>query len=279
MSASTGITSPSAGMIEQLLPALLMAAILMSVVPVPDAAAAGSPAARLPELTVIESSEAGVSLSFALPELKLEPAEAGGRRFTLATIPGGSLAGEVGQPAIPTFTRLVAIPNRSGVRVTVTPEQEEILTGHQLLPMQPDEGEAFAYDVAAYSRQGYGDRPLAREGGPAVLRDLRTVPVTFSPVQFDPAAGKIRVVRRMRVDVEFAGVDLRNTTQDRERPLTPSFYNLYRQTVANFPEMNAGELVPGTYLIVCPDNSSVVDRLQPLVEWRERKGNPVILAT
>ncbi|MBD3334062.1 MAG: hypothetical protein GF355_00935, partial [Candidatus Eisenbacteria bacterium] len=246
------------------------------------AAAADHPVedGRMPEVTVIESSESGVGLSFEMPELVLETVDADGRRFTLATIPGGSLAGEVGQPALPAFSRLVAIPNRSGVRITVTPEEEEILTGHQILPMQPDEEDApFALDQTAYSRQGYGDRPLARHGDPAILRDLRVVPLTFSPVQFDPAEGTVRVVRRMRVEVEFAGVDLRNARQDNDRPMTPSFYNLYRRTVANFPEMEQSELVPGSYLIICPNNSSVVDLLQPLVEWRERKGNPVILAT
>ena len=62
--------------------------------------------------------------------------------------------------------------------------------------------------------------------------------------------------------------------------MAPSFDRLYRHVVINYAGPPRGETVaPGTYLVICVDNSTVVNRLQPLLEWRERKGLPVYLAT
>ena len=146
--------------------------------------------------------------------------------------------------------------------------------------MQDEEATTFAYDAAAYERIGYGNEPWVQAGEPALLGGLRVVPVSFSPVQYDPSRGTLRIARRMVVEVTYAGEDLRNTPPARQRPITPSFDAIYRELVLGYAGPARGQQVRhGTYLIICPNNASVISRLQPLIDWRQRQGLPVRLAT
>ncbi len=263
------------------LAASLLGVLLVISSSCPASSSPQEPAAgQLPVVELLSADESRVDLLFELTDYKVEELTVGEELFHLVTIPGGAHAGAVGAPAVPTFTRLVAIPDDAGVTISVVPEQEEERPGFQLLPVQADEGDGFAYDPVAYARDGFGQAGRASVGRPAILRDLRVVPLTFRPIAYDPARGVLRVTRRMRVEVTFAGRDEENAKRRHRRTVAPSFDRLYRNAVVNYTEQLRGEAVaPGTYLLICPDNSTVVNLLQPLVEWRQRKGTPVYLAT
>ena len=233
-----------------------------------------------PTITVLSSNDRGVDLVFELPAVSIDDVTAGGRQFRTVAIPGGDLEGDVGQPAIPVFTRLLAIPDRAAVTVTAMREDDSELTGPPLAPMQTEEGSDVAYDEAAYAVDSYGATSATDAGHPGIMRDLRLVTLTFRPVQYNPARQTLKISSRIHVRVDFAGVDLENARTPRPRPMAPSFDRIYRELVANYSGPPAGEqATPGTYLIICPNTSEVISRLQPLVQWRMRKGMPTRLVT
>ena len=81
---------------------------------------------------------------------------------------------------LPTFSRLIQIPDEAGVSVDVNVVETRELQGYRPMPMQPDGAQAFTIDAAAYSRTGYGDAPQVSVGEPALARNLRVVPITFN---------------------------------------------------------------------------------------------------
>jgi hypothetical protein len=233
-----------------------------------------------PQLRLLSRSVTGMRVEFTLPALDVEEIPVDGETFQSVAIPGGGDKGTLGAPALPTFGRFVLVPDRSGVTVTATVEEEEEVAGYRIVPMQDEEATTFAYDAAAYARTGYGNDPWVTAGEPALLGGLRVVPVSFSPVRYDPSQGKLKIARRMVVEVTYAGQDLRNTPSTRRRPISPSFDTIYRQLVLGYDGPTRGQAVqPGTYLIICPNDQGVVSRLQPLINWRQRQGLPVRLAT
>ncbi len=235
-----------------------------------------------PRVEVLSSDAAHVRLQFELPQIVMEDVEVAGREFRIVSIPGGVLSGEPGEPAIPTFARFVAIPDEAGVRVTAVVEETEEFHGCDLIPMQADEGGDFAYDEAAYAQIGFTQAAHAGTGRPAIFRDLRVVPLTFRPVRYDPARHTLSVAHRMRVDVTFEGRDPRNVRRSRTRSIPPSFDRLYRGVVVNYDDVRQDRglhVAPGTYLVICQDIPDVINRLAPLVQWRQQKGTPVYLAT
>ncbi len=233
-----------------------------------------------PSVQVLEEDSQHLLLEFELPALEVLPIDVGGATYHVLAIEGGGVMGSVGAPMLPTFSRLIAIPDRAGVQIEAQVSESRELVGYRPVPMQPDTGEEFVIDAAAYARQGYGPSESAQIGEPALMRGLRVIPISFQPVQYDPARGTVAVAGRMQVRVAFAGEDLRSVPTRDARPLPQSFDRLFGQLVVNYPGARDGQLAElGTYVLICQDNSSILSALQPLVEWRTRMGYEVHLVT
>jgi hypothetical protein len=237
----------------------------------------------IPRIEVLSTRSDGVTLEFRLPAIMVEDITVNGESFQNVTIPGGWTTGAIGAPEIPTFTRMVSIPATAAVRIRTTVTQEEELRGYRLNPMQPDneENPPFTIDRSAYTRNDFGTSPIAAVGRPAVLRDLRIVPLRFQPVRYNPTTGVCKVARTVRVEVEFSGNDPENVLESvPPRPIALSFDRMYRELVVNYrgPESGLG-VMPGTWVVICQNDANVTSRLQPLLDWHKRKGYPVRLAT
>ena len=252
-----------------------------------------------PQIEVVSSSPRGVTLEFTLPALTVDEVTAiDGRPYQIVAIPGGGSTGPIGAPEIPVFTRLVSIPATSGVRIAAaTVIEEETLSGYRLSPVQPDDTDrpgAFAYDATAYARDDFGPPTLSAAGltgGPAILRDLRTVPLMIQPVRFNPIRGTLRVARRVRIEVAVEGTNLECAlpTESDASPIAASFDRIYRELIVNYdPSTGQGiggersgshvGVGSGVWVAICPNND-VVTHIQPLADWHKRKGTPVRIAT
>ncbi len=238
-----------------------------------------------PRIDVISADDSGVRFTFDLPALEVQTYDLDGTLYQTVTFPGSELQGANGEPCLPAFTRYVAIPAASGAQVNIVSAEEQTLAGYRLLPMQAEENETFAIDRELYGRDAF----LALEarsvvaGNPSVLRGLRVVPITFTPVSYNPATGELRAAHHIEVSVDFGGEDLRNQLP-REVPLTPAFDRLYRSMVLNYDtgEQSAPASVAphqGTYLVISKPNPDWVNRLEPLLEWRRRMGYNVVHVT
>jgi len=116
---------------------------------------------------------------------------------------------------------------------------------------------------------------------PMVIRGHRILPVTFYPVQFNPVQGKLRVYSKIEVRIEYdypAHVDAVPSRLE-----SPAFVTLCEGLIANYryrPDFHADPYVPlwepeqedlgAEYLIITHDD--FYDAVQPLAEWKERKG-------
>ncbi len=250
----------------------------------PLTVAGANEAAERPRIDVLSSSADGLTLEFTLPAITVDPVTVDGLTFQKVAIPGGASIGEIGQPEIPIFSRLVMIPAASGVRIATTITEEDELAGYRLSPMQSDTEThpAFAFDAASYARDTFGNTPTAVVGRPAVLRDLRVVPLRFAPLRYNPATGSLKVARTVRIDVSFEGQDAENELPSpASRPIAPSFDRIYRDLVVNYGGSREASLgvAPGTWVVICANDANVVSKLQPLLTWHQRKGYPVRLAT
>ncbi len=207
-------------------------------------AAPGEP----PRLQVLSSDDRGIRLVVELPELATEDVVEAGRNRTLASIPGGGFDGRPGEPAIPTFARLIAVPPGASVRVRAVSLEQEERVGTRLATMPaPGEREFGPEHRAAAAGGAVADaaapapaagHSLVRMGTPAVLRDLVVVDLTFRPVAHDPERGTLTITRRMEVEIDFVAGD---SSPDHPTPrptlqpsIPPSFDRLYRELVLNY---------------------------------------------
>jgi len=231
-------------------------------------------------IRVLEETSDGLRLEFELPVLRAQSVEFGGTTYHALEIEGGGESGADGEPLLPTFSRFIQIPDRAGVTIEVLSKETTTIAGILPLPAQPGDGTDFVVNESVYLRDDFGATSDAAVGEPALARDLRLVPITFNPVHCNLADGSIEVAGRMEVRITFEGEDLRNVRTEHNQILPQSFDRIYRNTVVNYDGPRDDQAVGrGGYVIICPNNASVVTALEPLVDWRTRKGFDVTLAT
>ena len=233
-----------------------------------------------PQIRLEHAGDTGLTLEFTLPAVTAEDVDHGGEAYQRLAIPGGGLAGSAGAPALPTFSRFVAVPEGAEATVTIASMEEDAEEGYRIAPAQDSDDAEFVVDPQAYARSGFGTDPVARMEPAASWRGLRVAPLTFAPVRYDPTTGQLRIVRHARVEISFTGGSTGGKSLAPSRPVPDSFDRLYRALVVNYPARSALDAaVHGTWLLICPNNADVINRLQPLVDWRQRQGYPVHVAT
>ena len=161
---------------------------------------------RGPTVRVLEETDQGVRLEFELPAIEVQPIEVDGETYHVLAIEGGEFEGEIGSPMLPTFGRLIQIPDDAGVSFETTVVETRELSG---LPADAD---------AAGRAGGVRDRPRGlragrlRRGAPGAARASRRWRATcascrssFAPVRYDPARGTVEVAGRIEVRVQLRG--------------------------------------------------------------------------
>jgi len=92
-------------------------------------------ASELPGLELVTQDETSCRIDFRLPYLQMEEVVAEGKTYQALTIPGGGMAGEIGQPGLPTFSGLVAIPEGKSVQCELISHNKRTLSGYRVLPV------------------------------------------------------------------------------------------------------------------------------------------------
>jgi len=226
-----------------------------------------------------------MSLHFQAPRLEIMPQEAAGQEFQLLNIPGAELDGPVGQPALPLYTRMVAIPDGFTLEVVDLSSRKVPLEGsYKPWPAQDIRAKGDAdirLDSAYYLGRSLAAAPAAVSvGQPGLMRGLRVVPVYFRPVSWNPADGTTAVLAEMDVELRLVPSSDGNKSSLDNRPLPESFARMYEQDVIGFDrDAVAVHEGPGTYLIIYPDVASVASAIEPLVDWRARQGYNVLTAS
>jgi len=238
--------------------------------------------AGTPSIRVTDMSDDVLTLEVEFPLLHHEDLVIDGVDYQRLAIPDCGFYGRDGEAGLPGLSRLVAIPDHVAARVRVVRAETKTFSGYNLLPLQPDDAENLVRDAEYYSRKGYGDIPVVTIGEPAIMRNLRVVPVTFNPVRYNPATGQVEVSYRQTVEITFGGADARNAAPRRRDAVTESFATMYRHAILNYDEIAAtngakGAAQPGSFLYIHLDAAGIVESLEPLLDWRRRQGYNVVL--
>jgi hypothetical protein len=229
-----------------------------------------------PTVEILDRTQDLMRVEFTLPALDLQEMSIEGELFQTFAIPGGGQIGEDGQASLPTFSRLVAVPEGVAVSLRVINSDEQSFDNYRPLPMQPADAREFVMDRGWYASGAPEIQAQAVVGEPAIMRDLRVVPVNFQPVSYDPASGRLSVATRIEFELDFSGVDNRNAAPVHRDLIPESFDALYRDAVVGY---RAGEsnVAPGSILYI--STGSVNSQIEPLLEWRRRQGYNVVHST
>ncbi|MBK8130602.1 MAG: hypothetical protein IPK53_17455 [bacterium] len=231
---------------------------------------------------VIDPDPSSVHVRLFDPILQYEPVQLGDRTFTAVKVGGEGTTTKQGEPSIPWATRLIMVSRTGGVAATVTTSSYTTIENIDVAPKQPYEGEelaqrldglGYAIQSDLYAEDAWYPQEIATITTPATLRDVRFVSLAMSPVQYNPARRELRVYDNIEVVIENVGGIGENEIVVNPEFISPSFKKLYER-FENFAgsALDALPVLPGKYLVICPNNATNTPEAQRLVDWHRRKG-------
>jgi uncharacterized cupredoxin-like copper-binding protein len=193
---------------------------------------------------------------------------------------------EIGKPALPRFSRLIAIPDAGNVEFDIIYTEEEIISNVNIFPRQNPQSESqpadneFVIDKAFYNRGEVFPGKVVEIGKPAIMRDFRIVNVTINPFQYDPRSKELRIVTNVDIIVNTSGTTGKNIKQT-NRKLSRFFEPIYQSTILNYESVNTREdgFQQPCYLFIYLDDSTIETNLEYLTDWKHQKGFEVHTAS
>lgn len=195
---------------------------------------------------------------------------------------------EKGLPQLPIYRRSLVIPDAAAMSYRIiSSDIEEVYTE----PIMPSKGHitrdidpsTIPYTFSNFYRTDswYPENNLVMEE-PFIVRDLRGMTVQFNPIQYNPAENKLRIYKRIVVEVFTDPSKSVMNPMVRLQPLTrvaSEFTEIYRTLFMNYGLDNYrydSIPEPGRLLVIYASQYTAV--ITPWVQWKTERGLTVLTA-
>ena len=231
------------------------------------------------EMLIQRSDDQAIEVYFNFPGVETHMVNHLGEDFRLLTIEGEGVSGTIGAPEVPLITRFFAIPDRARVLIgSITPEYRAYQGIHPYPHQEYEYGNPTQDSNWELNPKYYRDNELfpqkwVRLGEPVILRDFRIIPVTISPIRALASTGEVQVLTGIQVELAFDDGPTTNIKSHHFDKIASSFAKLYKEKIANYDWVNPnGVEVKGSLLILYCNTGTVGSLLEPLAEWKQRRG-------
>ena len=242
----------------------------------------------------VKSDMNGLKASFSFSTLEANSVETPRGEFSEIHIEGTYPNGNVGEPQLPMFTRLIAIPTGATPIVSVGAHSETQYTlsdygigtiSAMQAPIHKNVDPStveYAFSEAAYARNSYNDNPIAMVEVLGTMRGITLGRLIVQPVHYNPAAGTVKVFNDIEVDVDFENGDAEGTNQMFRSTANVAFQSVYDQ-IFNI-DMLMGDSkdaytdhpdfynTPVKMLVICYSGFQGNAALNSWLQWKLQKG-------
>ena len=218
-------------------------------------------------------------------ELKID---VNGTECVYYQIPGSIFLMEKGLPQLPTDRRSIIIPDLAATTFTILDADYETIESLTIMPskghftrnIDPD-SVPFEFDEFYQTNNWYPSENILLDV-PYIVRDLRGQTIQFNPMQYNPAEGKLRICRRIVVEVlndpngEAVNPFIRNNPLE---TVNKEFDGVYKSLFINYG-MGEYDYTPleetGRLLIIYP--TVFASNITPFYNWKVERGLTTLLA-
>ena len=243
----------------------------------------------------VKSNMNGLKASFSFSSLDATTVETSRGEFSEIYIEGTYPNGNVGEPQLPMFTRLIAIPIGATPVVSVGAHSETEYTlsdfgigtvsAMQAPIRKSDEPSTveYAFSEAAYARNSYNDDPIAMVEVLGTMRGITLGRLIVQPVRYNPVAGTVKVFNDIEVNVDFQDGDAESTEKMFKSTCSPDFQSVYDQ-IFNIDMLMDGNSkdaytdhpdmynTPVKMLVICYSGFQGNAALDSWLQWKLQKG-------
>ena len=196
---------------------------------------------------------------------------------------------KIGYPDLPIKRKLMELPIGADLKVKVLSYDlkeynlENFGISNFIYPYQGPlskcaDDETFKIDENIYQTDGFVKNDLVTVDVIGTLRTQRLGLIEIAPFEYNPVTNMLRVYENIEFEIIFENADYAST-QDLKRRYYSSYFSGIQKSLINPIQLNQRDNLtqyPVKYVIV--SDPMFETSLQPLVEWKKRKGFNVIEA-
>ena len=243
----------------------------------------------------VKSDMTGFRANFSFSGLDASQVQTTRGELSEISIEGAYPNGNVGEPQLPMFTRLIAIPTGATpvVSVGAHSETEYTLSDYGIgtvsamqAPVRKNVDPStveYAFSEAAYARNSYNDDPIAMVEVLGTMRGITLGRLIVQPVRYNPAAGTVKVFNDIEVSVDFQNGDAEGTMQMFKSTANVAFQSVYDQIFNIDMLMGNGSKdaytdhpdfynTPVKMLVICYSGFEGNSALNEWLQWKLQKG-------
>ena len=184
---------------------------------------------------------------------------------------------------------MINIPLGAEIAIEIVNKEEKTIflseygINNNIFPSQPSisKGEnaanlPFYYNDDYYSNNDFHTQKLITTEYLGKMRGQQLARISVAPFQYNPVTNELKVVTKMEVKVIFKNTDITAHLANKQKYYSPEFEHLYKSCL-NYLPMQEKEVIttsPIKYVII--SDSAFQTALQPLVEWKTKKGFMVV---
>jgi Peptidase family C25/Propeptide_C25/FlgD Ig-like domain len=224
-------------------------------------------------------------ITFQLDGYELESLSRSGKEWQKISHPQGNSLLETGMPDLPQFTTMIAIPNQGSVELEYTVIPGETLSNISIFPSQElayefwENSEVFSLNSEYYTRGSNFPSSEVTIGSPAIMRDLRVIPVSFCPFTYNAASNELQIASEIQVQITVTGDEGINQLPERST-ISRAFEPLYRSMIINYEDViGRPAYQQPTLVFIIQNDEDALETLEYLKDWKREKGYNVVVAT
>ena len=237
-------------------------------------------------VNVLTSNDNLIEIEYAVNGFYKEEVLIDGKAYSKIILPHEGLFLDRGYPELPHINRSVLIPPRSHMEITIVHSDFVEFKNIDVMPSKGSfsreidpEDVPYTFD-AMYHEDAWYPEEIVFARDPYIMRDARGMVIQIQPIQYNPVQHKLRVYTNISVQVTengYSDVNTKDVGLFEKESVVASFLEIYKTQFINFERASqhyrhTPTPAVGSMLIITYDDFA--DEMQPLYEWKNKKGIP-----
>jgi uncharacterized ubiquitin-like protein YukD len=194
-----------------------------------------------------------------------------------------------GNAELPVLEELINVPFGSSIAIKVLNIEQQIISlsdygiDNLVFPSQPSiskgenaEDVPFYFNEGYYNYDGFFETDIVTTELLGKMRGQQLARLSVAPFQYNPTTNQLKVITKLEVKIIFKNIDFEGHKLNKQKYYSPEFEHVFKGCI-NYVPLQAKDVIttyPVKYVIIA--DPAFQSELQPLVEWKTKKGFMVV---
>jgi len=240
--------------------------------------------------TIIDNTVNKITVKSSIKELDFTIVKGNSMIYSKMFVGGYVTNHKIGSPDLPTLNKLIDIPYGASIEINILSKTEELInlankSIDKIAPAQPSISKSddaslakFQCDTALYNLNAFISPEIAKVISLGKMRGHQLGRLEICPFQYNPVTNSLKVISEIEFEIIFVGADQLLTGEIHSKNNSNHFNTSFSQVISpnNYQDKDIITTYPVKYVIV--SDPAFQSALQPLIEWKTKKGFTVVEA-